>query len=77
MERYNEANGLYSRLTFICSKSIIETLEKRVFIVKFEHISHFFLVDLEEVNISWAVSLCTPSLVAFWTYAVVEWSEWK
>ena len=65
MERYNEANGLYSRLTFICSKSIIETLEKRVFIVKFEHISHFFLVDLEEVNISWAVSLCTPSLVAF------------
>ena len=32
--------------TFIYSKSTIETLEKGVFIVEFEHISHLFLMFL-------------------------------
>ena len=48
-----------SQLTFTCSKSTIETLEKGVkyvFIVNFEHISHLFLVlpfvDFEQVNVS-------------------------
>ena len=40
------------QLTFTCSKSITETLEKGerrrsgVFIVNFEHVSHLFLVFL-------------------------------
>ena len=35
-----------ARLTFSCSKLTIETLEKGVVIVNFEHISPHFLVSL-------------------------------
>ena len=42
-----------SQLTFTCSKSTLETLEKGVFIVNFEHISYLFpsvsIVDFEKV----------------------------
>ena len=43
-----------SQLTFTCSKSTLETLEKGVFIVNFEHISCLFssvsIVDFEKVS---------------------------
>ena len=48
------------QLTFACSKSTTETLEKGVkdvFIVNFEHNSHLFsgvsVVDFEQANVSW------------------------
>ena len=59
-----------SQLTFTCSKSTIETLEKgvkhwrrsAVFIVNFEHISHlclvFSIVDFEQLNVSWEAVTC-------------------
>ena len=62
---------LDNQLTFTCSKSTIETLEKKweicskltiktwrrsdVFVINFEHISHLFSVDFEQVNVSWVV----------------------
>ena len=46
-----------AHLTFSCSKSALETLEKDVecvFIDNFEHISHLFLVlDFKQANVSW------------------------
>ena len=62
---------LDNQLTFTCSKSTIETLEKKweicskltiktwrrsgVFVINFEHISHLFSVDFEQANVSWVV----------------------
>ena len=62
---------LDNQLTFTCSKSTIETLEKKweicskltiktwrrsdVFVINFEHISHLFSVDIEQANVSWVI----------------------
>ena len=62
---------LDNQLTFTCSKSTIETLEKKweicskltiktwrrsdVFVINFEHISHLFSVDFEQANVSWVI----------------------
>ena len=43
---HNILKCISTELTFICSKSTIETLEKGVFIVNFQHILHLFLVFL-------------------------------
>ena len=49
-----------TQLTFTCSKLTIETLEKGVFIVNFEHIftpfSSVSVVDIEQVNVSWEIT---------------------
>ena len=63
----------------ICSKLTIKTPERRqwcrsgVFIVKFEHISHLFLVllllTLKQVNVRWQVlSWTSPIVTAFKRY---------
>ena len=70
----------YTQLTFTCSKSTIETLEKSmkyvrsrsgVFIVNFVHIftpfSNVSIVNFEQVNVSWVMILAW-NCISIWTW---------
>ena len=64
-----EINQVFTQLTFTCSKSTIETQEKVVKYVQslqyFTLFSRVSMVELEQVNISWMVTIILFAQLAF------------